>query len=561
MSFTTPLFRACRRVRLWHAATIAPAALAAALTAGAAAANGPRFYPDDPLWIDPETQDASGVARHRPSLYYDFVDSTFLRPGDRTDRRALNVNTLDEVPDSSWFTNRIGMRPLSLDEIARGPDEGGPVPGPWTIVSSKTEGISPGIVVNDAAGTLYFVKFDPAAHPEMGSGAEIISTKIFHALGYHVPEIYIPHVRREDLRLTPETMIEEPDGRRRPMTAADLEELLARAARHPDGTYRVIAGKTVPGRTIGPFRYYGTRPDDPNDIFPHEHRRELRAIRVFAAWLAHNDLKSDNTLDTLIDVGGRRIVRHYIRDFNSTLGSSSIYAKQRREGYEHIWEAKPTFRRMLTFGLYFDGWLLQRFPDIPSVGHFEAAYFRPGQWRPTYPQPALDNARPDDTFWAARRVMAFSDEMLRAAVRTAAYSDPRAEPYLVETLAKRRDKIGRVWLTDVNPVVDPALDAGGRLTFGNAAVATGVASPPAEYRVRWFAFDNHSGQASPAREETLQGAEAQAPAALLGRDYLMVEIRAVHADHPSWAEPVRAFLRREGGAWKTVGFERLPETR
>jgi hypothetical protein len=550
-----------RTARGGRVAALGGAVLAAVLTAGAMA-NGPRFYPDDPIWVDPETQDASDTARHRPSLYYDFLDSTFFKPGDRTDRRALNVNTLDEVPDSSWFTNRIGRRPLSLEELARGPDEGGPAPGPWTIVSSKTEGISPGIVVNDAAGMLYFVKFDPVAYPELGSGAEIVSTKIFHALGYHVPEIYIPHVRREDLRLSPETLIEEPDGRRRPMTAADLEALLARAARHPDGTFRVIAGKAVPGRPIGPFRYYGTRPDDPNDIFPHEHRRELRAIRVFAAWLAHNDLKSDNTLDTLIDVGGRRIVRHYIRDFNSTLGSSSIYAKQRREGHEHIWEARPTFRRILTFGLYFDGWLLQRFPDIPSVGHFEAAYFRPERWRPTYPQPALDNARPDDTFWAARRVMAFTDDMLRAAVRTAQFSDPRAGPYLVETLAKRRDKIGRVWLTNVNPIVDVALDGSGRLSFANAAVEAGVAAPPASYRVRWFAFDNNTGQSSPASdEEALQSPEMQAPATLLTREYLVAEIRAIHADHPSWAEPVRAFFRRAGSGWQTVGFERLPDRR
>ncbi len=48
--------------------------------------------------------------------------NTFVQPGEQRDVRALNVNTVDEVPDSSWFTNRIGRRELSLDEIVRGPD-------------------------------------------------------------------------------------------------------------------------------------------------------------------------------------------------------------------------------------------------------------------------------------------------------------------------------------------------------------------------------------------------------------------------------------------------------
>ena len=27
--------------------------------------------------------------------------------------RAKNINTIDEVPDSSWFTNRIGTTPIT----------------------------------------------------------------------------------------------------------------------------------------------------------------------------------------------------------------------------------------------------------------------------------------------------------------------------------------------------------------------------------------------------------------------------------------------------------------
>src|SRR5690349_707004 len=34
----------------------------------------------------------------------------------RRPQRALGVNAFDEVPDSTWFTNRIGVRDLALDE-------------------------------------------------------------------------------------------------------------------------------------------------------------------------------------------------------------------------------------------------------------------------------------------------------------------------------------------------------------------------------------------------------------------------------------------------------------
>ena len=90
--------------------------------------------------------------------------------------------------------------------------------------------------------------------------------------------------------------------------------------------------------------------------------------------------------------------------------------------------------------------------------------------------------RADDAFWAARRVMAFTDDLIRAAVHTGQFSDPAAERHLAAVLIKRRDAIGRAYLTAINPIVDPRLDAAGVLTFENAAVTAGVAEAPAAYR-------------------------------------------------------------------------------
>ena len=76
----------------------------------------------------------------------------------------------------------------------------------------------------------------------------------------------------------------------------------------------------LPGRILGGFKYYGTRPDDPNDVIPHEHRRELRALKVFGAWTNLVDMKALNTMDTLITENGRARVRHYLLDVGSTFG-------------------------------------------------------------------------------------------------------------------------------------------------------------------------------------------------------------------------------------------------
>ena len=53
---------------------------------------------------------------------------------------------------------------------------------------------------------------------------------------------------------------------------------------------------------------------------PHEHRRELRALRVFGAWTNLTDLKAGNTLDTLVTENGHAVVKHWLQDVGSTFG-------------------------------------------------------------------------------------------------------------------------------------------------------------------------------------------------------------------------------------------------
>jgi hypothetical protein len=522
-------------------------------------AAGPKFFRDDPIARDPESQDASGVRPSEISELYDFTEHSFFGAGEQVDKPAENINTVDEVPDSSWFTNRVGLGPWPVDRLTKGPDTGSGPTGRWTIVSGKMEGRAPGFTIRDEAGQRYFVKFDPPSNPEMASGAEVISTKFFHAFGYHVPENYIASIRRQALIIGETAQIDDKNGRIRHMDERDLDELLDQAAQSADGSYRALASKALEGRPIGPFRYYGTRPDDPNDVFAHEHRRELRGLRAFCAWLNHDDSRSTNTLDTLIPSGGRSIVRHNLLDFGSTLGSGTLQAQSTRAGNEFIWESRPTLITMLTLGFYVRPWIKVSYPEIPSLGRIESAHFSPPDWKPEYPNPAFGNARPEDLFWAARILANLSDTDVRAVVGVARFSDPKATEYLTNVLIERKKKVVQVWLNGTNPTVGFSLSGSGELTFENAAHQAGVAGAAERYTIQWSQFDNASSEHTRiGAEQSVTETRARAPEALLagGPEYVSAVVRAHHAAQPGWQQPVTVYFRRAGDAWSLVGLER-----
>jgi hypothetical protein len=459
---------------------------------------GQRFKPDDPVWKDHDDRlPVNDLKSYEASETYDFALHSFLRKREKEPRPAANVNTLGEVPDSAWFTNRHGRRRMSLEELTRGPDTGvGPAEGQWTVTQGKNEGVTPGFRIRDAKGVTYVVKFDPPANQEMASAAEVISTKFFHAMGYNVPENYLAFFSRSRLKVGERAQFTDPFGKERPMTEKDLDTILQRLGQ-TSGTYRALASRFVPGRPIGPFLFFGTRPDDPNDVFPHQDRRELRGLWVLAAWLNHNDTKSGNSLDTVIEEGGRRFLRHYLIDFGATLGSASIGPQAVRVGNEYLWEPKTGFARIFTFGLWDHGWILSRYPDFPSIGRFESQRFEAEKWRPLFPNPAFRECLAEDAYWAAKLVMAFTDDDIRVIVKTGRLSDRAAEEYLVRTLIERRDKIGRYWLTRVPSVDNFRVTANG-LELDHLASRYGFAPQPAAQRVEWFRYDNATGQETPA---------------------------------------------------------------
>jgi hypothetical protein len=546
-------------------AALLVAALGIALAPATPRAASPKFYPDDPLQREPATQDASKAQEWEIDLFWDLALNLFGNPGDPAPNvEARNVNTIDEVPDSSWFTNRIGARPLSLEDAMRGPLGGeGPSPGTWTISSAKEAGFAPGFTMQDARGQTWFVSFDAAGQPEAATGAILVANKIFWALGYWQVENYLVHVNPAELAIAENARIRSPAGERRALKKSDVDDVLRRANRSPDGTYRAIAAKALPGRPLGGFRYNGTRPDDPNDIIPHEDRRVLRALKVFGAWTNLVDMKAGNTLDTLITDKDKGVVRHYLQDVGSTFGTGANAHREYDEGWEYLYEGDKTLKRLVTLGFFLQPWQTVDYTDNHAIGRFEGVVFDPTEWKPRVPTAAFLRARADDNFWAARRVMAFPDDMIRAMAAEGKYHDERAAKLLADILIQRRDKIGKAYLNAINPVVNLALDAGGTLTFDNAAVDAHVANEPASgYVVGWFTFDNATGTTTaigsptPTSERRVKG-PATLPAA--AGAIVKVQIAGTDPAHAAWATPVDGYFRRSGTGWSLVGLERMAE--
>src|SRR5262249_42217 len=127
---------------------------------------------------------------------------------------------------------------------------------------------------------------------------------------------------REILLIAKDAKAEGPGGKETPMTRKHIETILDKGVRLPDGRYRASASLFLDGRPLGPWKYAGVRKNDPNDVGPHEDRRELRGASVLAAWLNHFDAREQNTLSMWIPVDDDRgYVRHVYIDFGDCLGS------------------------------------------------------------------------------------------------------------------------------------------------------------------------------------------------------------------------------------------------
>jgi hypothetical protein len=412
---------------------------------------------------------APKIAARRQSSYADLFDHGIygpltwpLRVGDRLQEvlhaipQAGDVTASGEVPDSAWFVNRNGVAPLSPTAIAAGPEPGaGPDPaaGPWTVRSLKSVGRTPGMLIRGADGQDYFLKFDGSDTLGLASGAEVISGRLVHAIGYHVPHYVIVNVPPQILRMAPDATYVDRYGRRRALSPEVLQGLLERVAANPDGTRRASASRRLPGIPKGPFSFNSRRTDDPLDSIPHRDLRVLRALRVFAAWLNHHDIQG-NGLDLVHYDGERWVMTHYLIDFGSTLGSDNEVPKYPNQGHSYVLDVGQTIGQILTLGLAPTPWAARTTVRYPSVGYFTSEGFDPRRWKPMYMNRAFERMTDEDARWAARIVGSFTDEQLRAAVDAGQLPEPGAAEALTRVLIERRDAVLRAWL-GVSPSQTP----------------------------------------------------------------------------------------------------------
>jgi hypothetical protein len=286
----------------------------------------------------------------------------------------------------------------------------------------------------------------------------------------------------------------------------------------------------------------------------------LRGLRLFAAWLNHDDTRSINSLDVYVEGDGGGYVRHYLIDFGSCLGSGSVKSQTRRAGNEYMWDAGPTFKTMATLGLWVRPYLKIRYPSFPSIGRFESNAFRPEKWVPEYPNPAFDRMDDADAYWAAKIVMSFTDQDIRTLVETGRLSDPDASEYLVQTLIDRRDAIGKYYFGRIEPL-DDFVVSGDSLHFVDLAVERGFKASPGIYRFSWREYDHRQG--IPGR--TIRGEESafRSPVPLPNEirsappgTYYFVEIMAEANDTAVRNRPVHLFLRAEEKEIRVIGIRR-----
>jgi hypothetical protein len=515
-------------------------------------------------------------------LVWDAVDNSIFRPLARVFAvdpadEAENVNAFDEVPDSAWFQNRMGQDKPSRGALLRGAcsldevlDPQTAAPGTWLIDKGKSNGASAGFRIK-AGGKKYMLKTDTKQQPERPSAASVIGAAIYHAVGFNTSCEQIVYFDPTLLTLSPGLTVTDNSNVTRPFDRAALEAVLEQASRR-GGRVRMQASAWLPGHLIGPFRYEGTRSDDPNDVIPHEDRRDLRGGRLVAAWLNHFDAREQNTMDSWIAADPRipdsspGFVRHYYLDTSDSFGSEwADDGISRRLGRSYLLDFEDIGADFVAFGARTRPWEdARRTPGMEQFGYYHYRDFDPEAWKNEYPNPAFSRATEHDQAWMARILSRFDRADIDALVTLGDFTRRDHAAFLAEVLEQRLRRILERYLLRLSPLADARLERGHDLALTDLAARRGVRSSR-RYAYRARIDDEAGGRDVPVRvgargEVRVRLSHRVFPRALPAADpsrYLVVTL-----DNGAAEFPLRAHLYDLGAerGFRLVGLERPEES-
>lgn len=491
------------------------AAVAALALGASACASQPRRFPlRDPMWRDTDLASIKLPCRADPtpkepnhitcapkayvsSFAWDAGDNTLFRPLSRffavdPGGEAANVNSMDEAPDSAWFTNRLGKlgkAPMTLEEFGRGAcepalilDPDSAQDGSWLIDQGKPNGASPGFRVRVPGKGKFMFKTDSKAQPERPSAASVIGAATYHATGFFTSCEQIIYLKPSLLKLKPGLKSADNSGIEKPFDEAALKHVLDQTTKKGD-LVRIQASAWLPGQLIGPFRYAGTRGDDPNDVLPHEDRRDLRGARLVAAWLNHFDAREQNSMDTWLaddkehEESSPGYVRHYYLDTSDTLGSEWDWdGISRRLGHSYLLDFEDVGVDLITLGVLPRPWFkVERKKGAELFGYFDVQNFDPARWKNEYPNPTFSRMTELDGAWGARIMARITPEMVATLAKMGKFADPFHTSYLTEVLQGRLMKILARYLTRLSPVTEVHVEDKTRLCGIDLARLRGLA--------------------------------------------------------------------------------------
>jgi hypothetical protein len=461
-----------------------------AVTLPACAATERRFPLRAPIWRDgdlgsfvvachaaPDKKDPRHISCaprvDEATLIWDGVDNMVFRPmseglGLVTSGEAVDVNSLDEVPDSAWFTNRIGMHPYGLDQLELGActpaqllDGTTAADGTWVVDHGKMNGSTDGFRVTIPGKGKFLFKADDADTPEHASAAQTIGAKALYAAGYYTSCEQVVVFRPSVLKLTPGLHWKHNFGEEEPFDQKALNGVLGHTAKQ--GPFvRMAASLWLPGSNIGAFRFEGTRDDDPGDVVPHQDRRELRGLRLLDAWLERHDERAGNTVDmwhadnqAVPDSSPGHVIHNQL-DTSEILGSTWDWDPiSVRLGYSYVLDWGDLSGDFVTLGARrrpWDTW--QHKPGDSFFALYDVEHFDPEAWKNEYPVSAFSRMTERDGAWMARILARFTPEMVGALARSGRLTDPGKTAYLEQVLQGRLDKVLERYLTRLSPVTD-----------------------------------------------------------------------------------------------------------